>query len=65
MSEQREKHNEERQMLMYVITLEESNLSTGILANTSQLGWCVVPIRSLPSLLDKLGILWILDQGGS
>ena len=62
MSEWREKRNEERQMLMYAITLGESNLSTGILANNSQLGWCVVLIRSLPSLLDELGILRILDQ---
>ena len=50
---------------MYAITLGESNLSTGILANNSQLGWCVVPIRSSPSLLDELGILWISDQRGS
>ena len=62
MSEWREKHNKERQMLIYAITLGESNLSTGILANNSQLGWCVVLIRSLPSLLDELGILRISDQ---
>ena len=65
MSEQREKHKEERQMLMYVITLGESNLSAGFLANNSQLEWYVVPIRSLPLLLNALGILRILDQEGS
>jgi len=65
MSERREKCNEERRMLMYAITLEEFNLSTGILVNNSQLGWCVIPIRPSPSLLDKLEILWISDQGGS
>ena len=65
MSEQREKHKEERQMLMYVITLGESNLSAGFLVNNSQLEWYVVPIRSLPLLLNALGILRILDQEGS
>jgi len=52
-------------MLMYAITLEEFNLSIGILVNNSQLGWYVIPIRPSPSLLDKLGILRISDQGGS
>ena len=38
MSEQREKHKEERQMLIYAMTLGKSDLSAGILANNSQLG---------------------------
>jgi len=37
MSLQREKQKEERQMLMYMITLGESDLSEGVLANNSQL----------------------------
>ena len=52
-------------MLMYAITLGESNLSAGFLVNNSQLEWYVVPIRSLPLLLNVLGILQISDQGGS
>ena len=47
------------------MTLGESNLSEGILANNSQLGWWVVPIRVLPSQSNELGILRISDQGGS
>ena len=57
MSEQREKCKEERWMLIYVMTLGESDLSVGFLVNNSQLGWYVVPIRSLPSLLNALEIL--------
>jgi len=38
MSLQREKQKEERQMLMYAITLGESDLSEEVLANKSQLG---------------------------
>ena len=65
MSEQSEKHKGERQMLMYAMTLGKSDLSAGILANNSQLGWCAVSIRSSPLLLNELGILRISDQGGS
>jgi len=35
---QREKQKEERQRLIYVITLGESNLSEDVLVNNSQLG---------------------------
>ena len=48
-------------MLMYTMTLEESDLSAGFLVNNNQLGWHVVPIRSLPLLLNMLGILQISD----
>jgi len=61
MSEQKEKHNEKRQMLMYTMTLGESDLSAGFLVNNNQLGWHVVPIRSSPLLLNVLGILQISD----
>ena len=50
---------------MYAITLGESDLSEGVLANKSQLGWYVVPIRALPLQFNELGILQISDQGDS
>ena len=56
---------EERRMLMYAMTLGESDLFDGILANEIQLGWWLVPIRGSPLQLEELGILWISDQGGS
>jgi len=37
MSEQRVKHKEERQILMYIETLREFDLFAGILVNSSQL----------------------------
>jgi len=43
------------------MTLGESNLSEGILANNNQFGWWVVPIRVSPSQSKELGILWISD----
>ena len=47
------------------MTLGESDLSEGILANNIQFGWWLVPIRGSPSRIEELGILWILDQGDS
>jgi len=39
------------------MTLGESDLLEGILANDNQFGWWVVPIRVLPSQSEELGIL--------
>ena len=47
------------------MTLGESDLSEGILANNSQLWWWVVSIRVSPLQSNELGILQISDQGGS
>ena len=52
-------------MLIYAMTLEESDLSAGFLVNNNQLGWYAVSTRSSPSLLKVLGILQILDHGDS
>jgi len=49
---------------MYAMILGEYDLSAGILAKNSQLEWYAILIRASPSLLDELGILRILDQGG-
>jgi len=48
-----------------MMTLGESNLSKGILANDIQFGWWLVPIRDFPSQIEELGILRISDQQGS
>jgi len=48
-------------MLMYAETLGEFNLFVEILVNSSQLGWCTVPIRSSSLLFDMLGALQIVD----
>jgi len=65
MSLQSRKWNEERWMLMWAMTLGESDPSEGILANDNQFGWWVVPIRVSPLQSKKLGILQISDQGDS
>lgn len=55
--EWRVKRREEKWMLMYAETLGEFNLFVGILVNSSQLGWCTVPIRSLSLLFNVLETL--------
>ena len=52
-------------MLIYAETLGKFGLFAEILVNSSQLGWCTVPIRSLPLLFDVLGALQITDQDDS
>jgi len=47
------------------MTLGESLLFVGSLANTIQLGWWQVPIRGLPSQFKELGVFRISDHGSS
>ena len=65
MSLRRKKCRDLRRMFTYVMTLGESLLFKGSLANAIQLGWWQVPMRGLPSQFEELGIFRILDQGGS
>ena len=64
-SQCKEKQREERQILIYAVTLREYALFTGLVANRIQLGWWTVPIKFLPSLFALLGTWWMTNQGGS
>ena len=65
MSEHKEKRREERQMLMYAVTLGEVVLFAGVIVKSDLLGWWMVPMKFLPSLLTVLETLQMTDQGGS
>ena len=61
----KEKQSWEIWMLIYIKTLGESDWSVGVLAKVSQLGWWGTPISSSSSLLVKLGMIHMVNYGGS
>ena len=65
MSFWREKHKEEMQILMYVITLGKSLSCEKSLENVVPLEWLETPTNLLPSQLVGLGIDLIEDHDSS
>jgi len=65
MSFYKEKQRWEIQMLMYVKTLGELDWLAMVLAKVSQLGWWETSTSSSPLQLVELGIVCMVDYGGS
>ena len=65
MSLWRRKRREEKQILMYVITLGKSLALEDDLAKAVQFGWWQVPLKGSPSQFVEQGILRISDHRGS
>ena len=61
----RESLKKKRQMLIYMMTLRESEGYEYILEKVTQLGWLEILTNSSPSQLVELGVVLIMDHDGS
>ena len=65
MSFWRENHRDKRRMLIYTKTLGVSDWFEDVLAKKSQSRWWVILTRISPSQFEALGIVRMVDHGGS